>query len=145
MKTLVLSLILILFIFSISSASDCDSPQYVLSQEGVDKCIIFGEKLEKCEYITQSQDMLITQMQEKMDIKDLAEQKLLQAVDAQQQAINAYKEVIKIKDEETAIKDKQCKEDIKKAKPSFWHQLGLFTEGVVTGITLTIVGAIFLL
>jgi CII-binding regulator of phage lambda lysogenization HflD len=128
-----------------SHASECDNPQYLLSQDGINQCIIFGEQLERCEYISQSQDELINQMQQKIDVMDASQAKLLEAINSYEKAIQAYKEVIKIKDEEAVIKDKQCKEEIKKAKPSFFHQLGIFGWGVMTGVATAIAGAILLL
>ncbi len=54
------------------------------------------------------------------------------------------KEANKLLKERIVLMDKQCDKRVEDAKPSLWHQLGVFTEGVVTGIVITIAGALLL-
>ncbi len=40
--------------------------------------------------------------------------------------------------------NKQCDKRVEDAKPSFWYKLGLFTEGMITGGVMALIGLIAL-
>ena len=134
----------LLFIAMCERAQAEQSCAFVFGVEDANKIILFGEGLQQCQKVVLDQDEVIKEQDTKAQLLELANQKLTQALDAQGQANTALKEVIRLKDEQHALKAERCNEEIKKAKPGFFRDLGVFGSGVLGGIILTIVGLVAL-
>jgi K+/H+ antiporter YhaU regulatory subunit KhtT len=122
----------------------CQNPEFIYNQEQINDVLYMGEKLQACEQLVQSQDTEIKEQDKRYELQALENEAYKKANEALEKAVDAYEKTSKLKDEVQEIKDTQCKEDIKKAKPTFWHQLGVFTQGIVVGIGITIIGVLAL-
>ena len=53
-------------------------------------------------------------------------------------------EIIKTLRERIILMDKQCDKRVEDAKPKFWYKVGLFTEGMIAGGIIAIIGVLAL-
>jgi lipid II:glycine glycyltransferase (peptidoglycan interpeptide bridge formation enzyme) len=97
-----------------------------------------------CQGYADSLNAVIAEQEKNAELLQRANEKLTQALDASEQANKALKQIIEAQKKREVLKEKKCAEDIKKAKPGFFRDAGIFGLGGITGAVITIVGILFL-
>jgi len=103
----------------------CRNPEFILNLEQANQVVYFGEELQACKKLVESQDAEIKEQDKRFEEQTMENQALYKANEALEKAIDAYEKTNKLKDEVLEIKDKQIEE----AKPTFWDKMGWRLEG----------------
>lgn len=137
-----------LLILGVLFLSFCDKARaeemcsYSFNQEDAQKIILTTEKLQYCEQYATSLNTVIMNQDEKIALIESANDKLLKALEAQEQATESLKKIVTLKDEQRELIEKKAAKDIKNAKRTgfVWG----FGGGVITTFIVTLIGMVML-
>lgn len=126
-------------------SAECENPaiMFPFSPDAQNIAVTY-DRLQMCEDLLKTKDEIIAEQEKNTEILTKVNEKLNQAIDASEQANTALKQIIEVQKEQQRLKDQQCKEDIKKAKPGFFRDAGIFGLGGITGAIAMIVGLLLL-
>ena len=137
-----------LLILGVLFMSFCDKARaeemctYSFNQEDVQKILLATEKLQYCESYATSLNTVIAGQDEKIALIESANDKLLKALEAQEQATDSLKKVVALKDEQKELIEKKAAKDVKDAKRTgfIWG----FGSGAITTFITALIGIILL-
>ncbi len=132
MKTIFITSILILFFYSSSYATEWCFTE----SQSQDLCVF----MEKCDSYKEQVQICLSANSELEQENSLLKQNYKLSTDN----LSIEQEINKTLKERIILMDKQCDKRVEDAKPKFWYKLGLFTEGMITGGIIAVIGLIAL-
>lgn len=125
-------------------AETCENPAILFPFTDSQNIAVTYDREKMCVDLVSDLKKIIAEQEKNSELLSKANEKLNQALDASEQANSALKQIVEIQKEREVLKDQKCAEDIKKAKPGFFRDAGIFGLGGITGAIAVIAGILLL-
>lgn len=141
---IIFSVMMLMSLTSSVFAEICENTIIAFPYPDAQTIAITFDKLEMCENLLNIKDEIIAEQGKNIELLEKANKKLMQALKASEQANEALKQIIEVQKEREELQAQKCAEDIKKAKPGFFRDAGIFGLGGITGAIALIAGLLAL-